>query len=166
MPSEPHGPCDICRACGPQARPTVPRRKLLLGALKGGVVALTATVAPALATRAAAAAGPAATSAQNLKRHAVVRASRLKVGSAFAFDNPFTGAPAYLVQPRHGEFRAFSRLCTHAGCTVAFAAEKFLCPCHGSQFSAVSGTVLRGPAQAPLPRYPLVVKGGMVYVEP
>jgi thiosulfate dehydrogenase [quinone] large subunit len=129
-------------------------------AIKSGVVAVVATVVPALDAGAAGAAA-----AKKVRRHPVVRVSRLKTGSAYAFEDPFTGAPAYLVEPRVHQFRAFSRICTHAGCTVDFAGDKFLCPCHGSEFSAISGAVLRGPAEAPLARYDVSVQGGMVYVE-
>ena len=47
-----------------------------------------------------------------------------------------------------------SDVCTHAGCEVNYSsgAMNLLCPCHGSLFS-LSGTVLRGPAIAPLKSY-------------
>ncbi len=42
--------------------------------------------------------------------------------------------------------------CPHLGCTVDWNTEqqRFICPCHGSQFDAV-GQVLHGPANQPLP---------------
>ncbi|WP_406634238.1 FAD-dependent oxidoreductase [Amycolatopsis sp. WGS_07] len=54
---------------------------------------------------------------------------------------------------REGELHAVSLRCTHLGCFVRFnAAERsWDCPCHGSRFD-VDGTVLEGPATAPLPR--------------
>jgi len=38
-------------------------------------------------------------------------------------------------------------VCTHLGCVVPWnrAANKFMCPCHGSQYDA-TGKVIRGPA--------------------
>jgi len=41
--------------------------------------------------------------------------------------------------------------CSHLGCSVALnkEAQSFDCPCHGSRFH-LDGTVLRGPATAPL----------------
>lgn len=41
--------------------------------------------------------------------------------------------------------------CSHLGCSVALneSAKSFDCPCHGSRFH-LDGTVLRGPAVAPL----------------
>jgi Rieske Fe-S protein len=42
-------------------------------------------------------------------------------------------------------------VCTHLGCVVPWsaAANKFQCPCHGSQY-APDGHVVRGPAPLPL----------------
>ena len=42
-------------------------------------------------------------------------------------------------------------VCTHLGCVVPWSAanNKFMCPCHGSQY-APTGAVVRGPAPLPL----------------
>ena len=42
---------------------------------------------------------------------------------------------------------ALNAVCTHLGCVVPWnrAANKFMCPCHGSQY-APTGKVIRGPA--------------------
>ncbi|WP_445147609.1 FAD-dependent oxidoreductase [Baekduia sp. Peel2402] len=55
-----------------------------------------------------------------------------------------------------GTVHAVSPVCTHLGCRVAFngAERTWDCPCHGSRF-AVDGTVLEGPAVAPLKAKPL-----------
>src|SRR5688572_923948 len=53
------------------------------------------------------------------------------------------------------QFFALSTRCTHQGCVVsAFSttAGASVCPCHGSRF-AIDGTVVNGPAGAPLARY-------------
>jgi len=57
------------------------------------------------------------------------------------------------------EFFAVSAECTHQGCLIpAFAATKTsTCPCHGSRFGH-DGRVIRGPANAPLPRYDVITE--------
>lgn len=51
-----------------------------------------------------------------------------------------------------GELHAVSATCTHLGCDVRFndAEEKWECPCHGSRFDPVDGSVIQGPANRPL----------------
>lgn len=46
---------------------------------------------------------------------------------------------------------ALNAICTHLGCVVPWSAadNKFMCPCHGSQYDA-DGGVVRGPAPLPL----------------
>lgn len=50
-----------------------------------------------------------------------------------------------------GNVVVFAQNCSHLGCSVNFNpdAKTFDCPCHGSRFH-IDGTVLRGPAAAPL----------------
>ncbi len=60
-------------------------------------------------------------------------------------------AHAYLVRDEAGLY-ALSALCTHLGCTINAAPQRFNCPCHGSQFDR-TGRVLHGPAAQPLPHF-------------
>jgi Rieske Fe-S protein len=46
------------------------------------------------------------------------------------------------------------------------AQQQFYCPCHEGFFSARDGRVLAGPPPRPLPRYPVEVRGGQVWVVP
>lgn len=82
-------------------------------------------------------------------------AATVPVGGAARFRDPATGDPAYVVHPSSGRFLAFDAVCTHAGCTVAFEGSIFQCPCHGAQFDATTGQVIRGPARRPLPPIPI-----------
>lgn len=69
-----------------------------------------------------------------------------------------------VTQPSAGVYKAFSSTCTHQGCTVATVTDNQIqCPCHGSVFSAVDGSVINGPATAPLPARSISVKGSEIY---
>ena len=47
-------------------------------------------------------------------------------------------------------FRAFSNVCTHAGCGIdRFERSRMICPCHGSEYDT-SGVNVAGPAPEPL----------------
>lgn len=47
-------------------------------------------------------------------------------------------------------YNVMTSTCTHDTCTIdGFTASRFVCPCHGSQFST-SGAVLAGPASRSL----------------
>ena len=64
--------------------------------------------------------------------------------------------PVYVVATPGGGYAALSPVCTHLGCTVNIEGPRLVCPCHGSTYDR-TGTVLRGPAEQPLARYPLEV---------
>lgn len=93
--------------------------------------------------------------------------SDVPVGGAAAFTDPKQQIPAFAVQPVKGDFLAFSRICTHEGCTVNWDAQSkdFVCPCHGSVYNGATGAVLNGPAPLPLPRIELALYDGDLYVE-
>jgi Rieske Fe-S protein len=77
----------------------------------------------------------------------------------------FTAQKVVVTQPKAGEFKAFSAVCTHQGCTVNRVADGAIeCPCHGSAFRAEDGTVSRGPAQQPLETKRITVSGGTVHL--
>ena len=92
----------------------------------------------------------------------IAATSAVPVGSAVGFhDNGNT--PAWLVHERSGDFRAFSAVCTHAGCTVEYdPSGRFVCPCHGGEYDAATGAVIGGPPPSPLPGIPVTVVGGNV----
>jgi thiosulfate dehydrogenase [quinone] large subunit len=79
---------------------------------------------------------------------AVGSVSSVPVGGSAAFTDPSTGDPALVIQQTAGDFVAFDAICPHAGCTVAYesSAKLIACPCHGSEFNARTGNVIRGPA--------------------
>jgi cytochrome b6-f complex iron-sulfur subunit len=59
------------------------------------------------------------------------------------------GDPTYIVvtQDQAIESYGINAICTHLGCVVPWnaAENKFMCPCHGSQYDP-TGKVVRGPA--------------------
>ncbi|MFD5587077.1 Rieske (2Fe-2S) protein [Streptomyces sp. NPDC058733] len=62
-----------------------------------------------------------------------------------------------------GTLKAFSTICTHAGCPIAqLEGTRLTCNCHGSQFDATTGKVLRSPATEPLKELPVQVKNGRI----
>ena len=82
-------------------------------------------------------------------------------GSAVTFKD--AGSPAVLVHLENGDFVAYSAVCTHQGCTVAYQGGQLACPCHGSVFDPANGAeVVAGPASSPLPEIPVKVEGGEV----
>lgn len=64
------------------------------------------------------------------------------------------GGNSYLVtRTSQDSFNAFTAVCTHEQCTVTgFSSGRFVCPCHGSQYST-SGQVQTGPATRALRQF-------------
>lgn len=94
---------------------------------------------------------------------AIASESEVEPGSAVEFQNE--GEAAVLVRLESGDFAAYSAVCTHQGCEVAYNAEEGTldCPCHGSVFDpAQEGEPRGGPAQQPLPEIPVNVQNGEV----
>lgn len=54
-----------------------------------------------------------------------------------------------LIRKSDTEFLAIKTICTHKGCDVELEGDKFVCPCHGSEFT-MDGKVLNGPAKTDL----------------
>ncbi len=95
-------------------------------------------------------------------------ATDVPVGGAASFTDPAQQVPALVVQIRKGDFRAFSAICPHAGCTVEFDGtnDVFACPCHGSVFNVATGAVLQGPAPSGLSPIPIALgPSGQLYVD-
>ena len=162
------------------------RRALVLGgagaaalAVTGGVIgAATAGIGRALHTSTPAAAGPPPPSpapthspkhhqskspaAQQPAGPPLARVADLPSGRALQFADA-SGRPAWLIHDSSG-IRAFTAVCTHAGCTVGISGGNFVCPCHGGTFSTTNGSVLGGPPPAPLAPVQVQVVNGDVYL--
>ncbi|KAK8564068.1 hypothetical protein V6N13_005721 [Hibiscus sabdariffa] len=80
------------------------------------------------------------------------------------------GDPTYLVVEKDRTLANYgiNAVCTHLGCVVPFnqAENKFICPCHGSQYND-QGRVVRGPAPLSLAlAHANVEEGGKVVFTP
>lgn len=89
-------------------------------------------------------------------------AESLLPGSGLYFNYPSRNDPAVLVRSSEGEYRAFSRRCPHAGCSVEFDAPArcLRCPCHRGAFDTRVGQVMLGPPRRPLDQVVLQVRAG------
>jgi Rieske Fe-S protein len=76
----------------------------------------------------------------------------------------FPDAKAVITQPKKGEFKAFSAVCTHQGCLVETVTDTINCPCHGSKYSITDGSVVNPPAPQPLPEKTIKVSGDTLTV--
>jgi thiosulfate dehydrogenase [quinone] large subunit len=174
----------IARRAATDADPA--RRRLLLGAgaagllgvVTGGLAAVVAAIGRALHEDTAGAAAPTpsrpptspASPGTSPTRspaapagRVIAHAADVAEGSAVSFTDG-AGGPALLVHETSGEFRAFSAVCTHAGCTVAYDGDGFRCPCHGGRYDGRTGEVVAGPPPAPLSGIEVVVSDGDVHL--
>ena len=90
----------------------------------------------------------------------IVALADVPVGGAVAVT--IDGAAAVVARPKDRTVAAFSARCTHMGCTVLVAGATLRCPCHGSQFDAMTGAVLGGPATVDLPAIAVHLDGDEV----
>ncbi|MCU7723444.1 Rieske (2Fe-2S) protein [Actinoplanes sp. KI2] len=68
-----------------------------------------------------------------------------------------------ITQPAAGQYKAFSKVCTHAGCDVSkIDGGVISCPCHGSKFSIETGEPTTGPATKPLAETKVKVDGDSI----
>jgi 3-phenylpropionate/trans-cinnamate dioxygenase ferredoxin subunit len=94
--------------------------------------------------------------------------AELPDGELRAYDTP-TGRVA-LAHVENDLF-AFGDECTHEGCSLAEGTfgtneETVICPCHGSEFDLRTGEPVDGPAEDPVPVYPVRVDDGWIEVGP
>jgi arsenite oxidase small subunit len=127
------------------------------------------------------AAAPAAASAQNAAPAEtafpvvdVARLADIAPGAEIGFEYPDSSAPGILLRLKaaakggigpDNSIVAYSTLCTHKGCPVAFRPEPamLICPCHWSTFDpAKGGALVIGQASEPLPQIRLRLSDGIV----
>ena len=140
------------------------RRRMLRGAAVGGL---------ALPLLAACGGGDASGSAGDASSSASAGGAGGSGGgtSVAAADVPVGGGTilkdekVVVTQPSKGDFKAFTAVCTHKGCTVAKVEDGLImCPCHGSKFSIEDGSRKAGPAQAALAAKKVTVEGDQISI--
>jgi Rieske Fe-S protein len=89
----------------------------------------------------------------------LARTSEIPVGGGKIFKDE----KVVVTQPKQGEFKAFSNICTHQGCQVTSVSGGTInCPCHGSKFNITDGSVANPPADQPLPEKQIKVSGDSI----
>ena len=77
----------------------------------------------------------------------------------------FGKKPVLVLHTSEDQFKSFSAVCTHLGCTVEYNPDdkKIHCNCHGSVFD-LTGKNIGGPAPLPLQPMRLVMKDNDIFV--
>jgi Rieske Fe-S protein len=93
----------------------------------------------------------------------------LGVGGAVKFTLPDADGPerkVILMRPGEADYRAFANACTHNGKELNYLHAKGLLACCGrsSRFD-LAGEVIHGPAEEPLPSYPVAREGDELIIE-
>jgi arsenite oxidase small subunit len=98
----------------------------------------------------------------------------IREDAPITFNYPDANSPAVLVRLRqsaaggvgpNNAIVAYSMLCTHKGCPVAYRSDRklLICPCHWSSFDpAKAGQIVIGQASQALPQIELRLNGRMV----
>ncbi|MGW9135393.1 Rieske (2Fe-2S) protein [Streptomyces sp. NPDC055681] len=90
---------------------------------------------------------------------ALAKTSDIPVGGG----KVFAEQKAVVTQPEKDEFKGFSAICTHMGCTVAEVSDGTInCPCHGSRYRITDAAVVAGPAPQPLAAERITVTGDTI----
>ena len=89
-------------------------------------------------------------------------AELLLPGTSLYFNYPTRNDPAVLLRVSDSEYRAYSRRCTHAGCSVDFDPRSrcLQCPCHRGAYDGRMGHVMFGPPRRPLDEIMLEMRAG------
>jgi nitrite reductase/ring-hydroxylating ferredoxin subunit len=95
----------------------------------------------------------------------VGRADEVGEGQVRAFE---AGGQQVAVTRIGGVLYGFGDTCTHRGCSLATGevmGTEIECECHGSVFDMTTGAVVEGPAEDPVPSFPVRDEGGALQIE-
>jgi arsenite oxidase small subunit len=117
----------------------------------------------------------AAPRARTYPRHRISSVSALAVGKPVSFQYPLRGQQSVLIDTGRAvpggvgpnkSIVAYSALCQHMGCPVAYdgTLREFVCPCHQTRYDPERlGSIVLGVATRALPRVLLEVSGGALF---
>jgi cytochrome b6-f complex iron-sulfur subunit len=99
-----------------------------------------------------------------LSEDAVPRSGVRKAELVYAANGRERKSRVFIVSSPEG-IAVLSAVCSHLGCLVNYRKEtrEFVCPCHGGKYD-ISGRNVEGPPPAPLTKYPVEVRNGVVMV--
>ena len=102
----------------------------------------------------------------------VVEVDNIPLGESMAYEAPSGESISIVRRAAAGgsdDFIALSSTCPHLGCQVHWEEQnnRYFCPCHNGAFDPAGVATAGPPAEAgqSLPRYPLQVEGGLLYIE-
>jgi Rieske Fe-S protein len=133
------------------------RRNVILGVAAAGVAApVLAACGSSGSTRdtTGTSSDPAATRASD---PTTIKVSDIPVGGGRIYPDQ----QLVVTQPKAGDFKAFSAVCTHQGCILDDVSDGFIkCPCHGSMFAIATGKPTADSfARSPLPKKKIAESG-------
>ena len=79
-------------------------------------------------------------------------------------NHPALEHPVSLLRIDEARYSALLMSCTHQRCATEWNKDHYVCPCHGSRFSA-TGEVIRGLARASLRSFPVEVLEDRIVVK-
>lgn len=98
----------------------------------------------------------------------VIDTASLEVGASLGYRTP-AGKAVVITRQGEDEFLALSSTCPHLGCQVQWQKDnnRFFCPCHNGTFDPTGKGIGGPPGEAgqSLPRYPLKIVNGLLYIE-
>jgi thiosulfate dehydrogenase [quinone] large subunit len=134
------------------------RRSVLRTGIVGALAVIASIAGRALPKSAASTSVKSSTKASG---NQIIKVADLPVGKTFNFVHSTQGVPSILFRTKTGVF-AYSAICTHQGCSVAYksSTKKLICPCHAAQFDPFANAkVVAGPAERPLAKVNVKING-------
>ena len=142
---------------------SIPRRTVLRTAGIVGVgVAGAGSLAACGSSASGESAGPAAQGGSTSAARISVKVSDVPVGGGAVLADQ----QVVVTQPRSGEFKAFSAMCTHKQCAVSrVESGQIVCACQGSHFDLTTGApTAESPARTPLRSRTATVSGDTITI--